>query len=257
MRSYQDVGVVPPVACYPDELAIVTEQVSGPTLQQHLARRASWFPSRETTMSLTALLETTGRWIRVFQQSLPEGGEVDLGEFRYYVDHRLKRLVATEGAGFSDRDRQAVLQRIDDLSRLVPRSQLREVFTHSDLALGNILVNGTRVVVLDFAMTKAGCRLVDLTRLFVQIQVLAVKPQIRARVIRPLQEALVRGYDPSLSTDDPLFRLFLLRNRINHLITLRSSRSTGLSAAYSRAVCRDHERWLRRELETAAHAEPR
>lgn len=252
MRPYTDLGVVPPVACYPEYLAIVTEQVNGPTLQAHLARRAAWFPSDDKMTSLTGLLENTGRWIRVFQQSMPQSGEVDLAKFRDYVDHRLKKLVAAPFARFTEADRQTALQRVADLSRLVTRAELREVPTHSDLALGNILVDGTRIVVLDFAMAKTGCRLADLTRLFVQIDVLAVKPHIRSRVVSHLQRALLRGYDAELSDADPLFRLFLLRHRINHLVTLRFERSSGLSAAYSRVVCRDHERWLRRELGTDA-----
>ena len=254
MRLYKDLGVVPPVACYPEHLAIVTEEVTGPTLQRYLARRGAWFPSRQTMASLTDLLETTGRWIRVFQQSMPLGGTFDLGEVREYIDHRLKRLAEAPNVPFTQQNRMAVLQHIAALSAAIPPGDLCEVSVHSDLALGNILVDGTRVVVLDFGMTKTGCPLVDLTRLFVQMQLLAVKPQIRSVVIRSLQHALIKGYDSALSVADPLFRLYVLRHRINHLVTLRFDRNRGLSAAYSRVVCRDHERWLRRELRTGVGA---
>jgi hypothetical protein len=39
MAASADFGVVPPVACYPEHLAIVTEQVDGPTLLQHRRSR--------------------------------------------------------------------------------------------------------------------------------------------------------------------------------------------------------------------------
>ena len=254
MAAHHDLGVVPPVACYPEHLAIVTEQVSGPTLQAYLRRHAAWFPSAETLSASTSLLETAGRWIRTFQASMSVGGAVRLDEVREYVDYRLKKLVAAYSGNFTEGQRQGVLKHVDTLSNAVSGAELNEVAVHSDLALGNILVDGRRIVVLDFGMTKTGCRLTDVTRLYVQIELLALKPHIRRGVIRHLLASLLKGFAPDLRPEDPLFRLFVLRHRINHLLTLLEDGSTGVSGAYSRYVCRSHYRWLHRELAAAALA---
>ena len=252
MAAHQDLGVVPPVACYPEHFAIVTEQVSGPTLREYLTRRVAWFPSAETLTASAALLETAGRWIRTFQASMPVAGEMHFDEVRAYLDHRLKKIVAADSGWFTEAQRLRVLSHVDQLSTAIPASELKEVAVHSDLALGNILVDGRRIVVLDFGMTKTGCRMSDVTRLYVQADLLALKPQIRSGAIAQLLSALLRGFEPGLQPENPLFRLFVLRHRINHLVTLLEEGSTGVSAAYSRFVCRSHYRWLERELERVA-----
>ena len=248
MAAHHDLGVVPPVACYPEHFAIVTEQVSGPTLKEYLTRHAAWFPRAGALSASTALLETAGRWIRTFQASMSVSGEVRLDEVREYVDYRLKKLVAANPGSFDEEHRQRVLKHVDALSELVPDADLKEVAVHSDLALGNILVDGQRIVVLDFGMTKTGCRITDVTRLYVQMELLALKPYIRRGVIGHLLSGLLTGFAPDLRPENPLFRLFVLRHRINHLVTLLEEGNTGVSRAYSRFVCRSHYRWLEREL---------
>ena len=257
MAAHRDLGVVPPVVCYPEHLTIVTEQVSGPTLQAYLTRHAAWYPSAATLSTMTALLETAGRWIGAFQASMPVNGEVSLDKLRAYVDHRLKKLVTADPGRFDEGVRRRVLQYVDELSKGVDGTELKEVAVHSDLALGNILVDGRRIVVLDFAMTKTGCHLTDVTRLYVQTELLALKPHIRSGVIRQLLSSLLTGFEPDLRLEDPLFRLFVLRHRINHLVTLLEEGSTGVSGAYSRFVCRSHYRWLERELGRVAVASGR
>ena len=76
MAPYADVGTVPPVACYPDLLAIITEQVDGPTLLEFLQKHAAWPRGGKSMGSLCETMERVGRWIRVFQATSPEGGRV-------------------------------------------------------------------------------------------------------------------------------------------------------------------------------------
>ena len=117
------------------------------------------------------------------------------------------------GGGFSSDDRLAVLNHIQALGAQIAPQDLKEVAVHSDLALGNILVSDGRIVVLDFAMSKLGTRLHDLTRLYVQLDLLAVKPRFSSRVVRRLQQALLNGFDPEPD--------------------VRTSRSSGCSACFT------------------------
>ena len=246
MQSHGDLGIVPPVACYPDLFAIVTEEVQGATLLDHLQRHAAWFPSTATVQQLHDTMERVGRWIRVYQTLESPGRQIDIGELRRYVDHRLETL--QRHGGISANEREDVLSTIDVLGGNIRREALLEVPIHADLALGNVLISKSRVVVLDFAMAKHGTRLHDLTRLFVQMDLMTVKPQFRHAVIARLQRALLAGFDPDLRASDPLFRVLLLLHRTNHLTTLVVNRAAGAEAIYNGLVRRRHRRWISGEL---------
>lgn len=248
MLSYSDVGAVPPVACYPELLAIVTEEVKGPTLLQHFEAKAAWFPTGRGLEQLLEITKTAGRWIRVFQSTGPAGGYLTIDQLRAYIDHRLQRLVRESGNRFTEHDRERLLRHVELLGRHIPAEELREVPVHADLALGNILVSGRRIVVLDFAMAQLGSSLHDLARLFLQIDLLSVKPQLRVGIIRQLQRALFAGYDPSLTMDRPLFRLCMLLHRVNNLTTLTVNRVGFAEDLYNRLVRRQHRRWIAHEL---------
>lgn len=248
MSTHADLGVVPPVACYPEHLAIVTEEVQGPTLLDHLHRHGGWLSPARHPDELIATMMTVGRWIRAFQGIETTGAKITVDALREYIDVRLRRLVDEPAAEFSGDDRQRVLRHIELLGRHVDTDDLVEVAVHADMALGNLLVSGRRIVVLDFAMAKRGSALFDLTRLVVQMDLLAVKPYIRGSVIRRLQQAMVKGYDPALTPDHPLFRLHLLLHRINHFATLSAKRPPFLEGLYNGVVRRGHRQWLAAEL---------
>lgn len=247
MQPLEELGAVPPVACYPDLLAIVTEQVTGPTLLDHLQMEAAWFPAAARIEGLCRTVGTAGRWIREFQGSATGGGCVAIEDLCAYVDHRLQRLV--RHGTFSTSDRAQVLTLIDHLGARIAAEDLKEVPIHSDLALGNIIVSGRRIVVLDFAMTKLGTRLHDLSRLFLQIELLAIKPQLRATIAGQLQRSLLEGFEPGLTVEHPLFRLLMLLHRVNHFTSLSLNRASLPAAIYNNFVRRHHRRSIAAELQ--------
>jgi hypothetical protein len=110
-------------------------------------------------------------------------------------------------------------------------------------------VSGDRIVVLDFAMTSRGTRLHDLTRLYLQTDLLGAKPQFRRQVLDSALLALLDGYEPGLTTADPLFRLLSLLHRVNHLGTLTLNRARFPASLYNRRLRSIHGRWIARELQ--------
>ena len=252
MARWDDVGAVRPVACYPEHLAIVTEEAPGVTLGAFLGTRAGWFPRSDTIRELAHVMATVGRWVRAFQAIDPQPGRISVADFRDYVDLRLQRLVRETPALFHETDRSKVLAHIDLLTALVRPSDLAEGLVHADLAPGNVVVASRRVVVLDFAMTHRGSVLQDVSRLYVQLDLMRAKPYFRRPVIRALQKALLRGFDPNLAEDEPLFRLLLLRHHVNHLATLSLRRERFPSRAYNAYLRRMHRRWIDCELSSGA-----
>ena len=247
MHLQPDVGVVRPVACYPEHLVIATEQIAGVTMLDYVIGHASWFGRRDSG-ELATVMANTGRWLRAFQSSDPGGGTVTLEWFRDYVDIRLRRLVDRSGGRFRELDRQQTLDHINRLWPQIGANHLNEVAIHADLALTNVLVAGRRIVVLDFAMAKRGGPLHDLTRLYVQIEMLGMKPQLRRAVVRDAQAALLTGFDSSLTRDSPAVRLYVLLHRINHYGSLILKPSSFPTSWYNALVARQHRRWLDSEL---------
>ena len=249
LRQFQDIGAVPPVACYPDVLTIVTEEVAGPTLLEHLEARARWVVGADRLQELEGLMHRTGRWLRAFQGTA-SGGVVNTMSFREYIDHRLQRLARSARGGLSEANRLRILEHVEALAGTLEPADLREVAVHSDLALGNVLVSNGRIIVLDFAMAKLGTRFHDLTRLWVQLDVLTTKPQFRRATIRRLQSALLAGYDPALTPGHGLFRLLVLLHRINQLAKLSASPADG-SSPYAWVLRWYHRRRVAQELRTS------
>ena len=248
MSTYADLGAVTPLACYPDLLAIVTEETAGETLLAYLDAHARWHPPSPRLGELASTMARAGRWVRAFQRIDPGNAVVRVEALRDYVDIRLQRLVAHQPAGLSAVDAARILDHIDDLGTQVKSDALREVTIHADLAPGNILVASGRIVVLDLAMMRRGVRLHDLARLWMQLDLLTAKPAFRTGTIRAMQDALLQGFEPGLTVDDPLFRLVSVLHRINHLSTLLLRRERFPARVYNTLLIRMHRRWLEQTL---------
>jgi hypothetical protein len=244
-------GIVRPVACYVEHLAIITEQADGMTLLTYLKHHAAWFPAASAKRHMRGTLAAVGRWLQRFQSIDRDAGRVSLTELREYVDVRLKRLVNT--GVFSATDRKRVLRHLLALGGRVFEQELDDVLIHADFGPGNILVSGPRVVVLDLAMVQRGCALHDISRLYVHLDAMRGKPQFRTPTIRALQLALLQGFDPSLTPDRPLFRFLVMLHRINHLSMLSRSRERLPADVLNGRVRRIHRRWIEGELRSTAH----
>jgi Ser/Thr protein kinase RdoA (MazF antagonist) len=238
---------VRPVACYPAHLAIVTEEVPGETLLNVVERQIRWSANPDRSAGLRDSFVAAGTWIREFQE--PAEGSFSVAWIREYIDSRLQRIAKVSGAR-GERLREQVLRHIDRLGSRLPDAPAAAVTVHADLSPSNIMVCDQRIVVLDFAMARPGHPLQDVARLFTQLDLLALKPQFRRAAVRPLQRALLRGFDAELRVDDPAFRLQVLAQRINHLGSLITKKYGFVERTYNRFIVWQHWRWIEREIAT-------
>jgi len=237
-------SAVRPIACFPDELALVTERASGRTLGAVLEHDASWWPSSRRLLSLERTLASTGAWIRAFQAGTPDNGAFSLGGMRDYLDVRLRRLTNMSLARFPEAWRNGVLRYFDARSAEVNSGELHEAPIHADIAPGNVLVNGDEIIVIDFAMATTGGKYHDVARLYSQLEFLTCKPKFRSSIVARLQSALLEGFEPRLSPRHPLFELFLVQHTVCHLANLAGHPGSGSSRAYNWDQRREHRRWL-------------
>jgi Ser/Thr protein kinase RdoA (MazF antagonist) len=241
MSGCEGLNVVRAIACFPEHLALLTEAAPGDTLGAYVEREARWWgPGKKRAVFEVA--RRAGEWIRAFQKT-GGGRQIQAEEIRDYIDLRLRRLTAAPRAHFSESDRRDVLaalarQRIAD-------ADLTSVAVHADLALSNILVDRGRITVLDLAMAGGGTRFHDLTHLYMQMALLAMKPSFRPATVAALQRGLVRGYDAGLSPDEPLFRVMYLQHRVCHLVAVVESRRNLVQRLYDERIVRSHRKWIR------------
>ncbi len=104
---------------------------------------------------------------------------------------------------------------------------------HADLTPLNIIVDESgRTTVLDFTMAKTGTQHHDLSHVYFHLQLMAARRRGREAPFRALQQALLSGYAPALTAEDPLFRLMLLQHGVCHVALLAERRVPVLDAAY-------------------------
>lgn len=246
MAPWPDTGVVRPLACYEDLLALVTQETVGVTLLERLHKDATWF-SHATVERLSGTMGLVGRWLGRFQAFQPGNCVVTPEALAVYVDVRLRRLV--ERGVLRSEERARILSYVETQAAHADAGERREVAVHADLAPANVLVSASGVVVLDLAMAGRGSRLQDVSRLYMQLDVLRAKPQFRPSTIRKLQAALLAGLDPALGEHEPLFRSALMVHRVNHLGTLALGRESGLARLFSARVVRLHRRAIAAALD--------
>ena len=236
-------GVIRPIAAFPDLLAVVTEEANGVTLLDYLQKLA-WRPAASLIDDARRTLERVGAWLAWYRQTSPPSVDViPVSEIRDYLDLRLRLLAENPRAPFSREDRSQLLNAFDAAAQRLD-SDPRRLTIHADLALANVLVHESEVTVLDFAVPATGTVLHDIAHLHMQIGLLAAKPHYRPQLVTGLQEAMLRGYQPGLRADDPLFELMSLQHVVCHMKGLVEGHAGLVSRAYNWHIVRRHRRWL-------------
>lgn len=231
-------SVLRPVAVFPDDLAIVTEEAAGTTFDRVL-RDALW--GRRVPVPVDIVAERIGAWVRTYQRVIDADGELSLDERREYLDVRLRKLVGA--AVLAEADRANALRRFDELARAVAVPNQPLVAIHADLCPSNILVDSSgAVTILDFAMAKSGPRFHDVSHLYMHLEFLRWRPRLKTRVIDDAQSALIRGHQDASALSDPLFVLMLLQHVVCHVALLAERPSGPLDPAYRWFVRR---RWVK------------
>jgi hypothetical protein len=68
--------------------------------------------------------------------------------------------------------------------------------------------------------------------MYFHMELLAHRHRKRADVFRSCQRALLAGFDPSASINDPLFRMILMEHGVCHVALLAQRRLPLIDAAY-------------------------
>lgn len=232
--------VVKPVLAIPEQFISVTEESRGENLFQLVLKQARYFPSPATLRRLTHCLRNTGAWLRYKHAIFWEPGETYSPEsLTEYMDVRLKILAEDPRRGFDPVLRERVLAFMTQQKNRFTADELLVSLSHSDFNPGNILLDGDVVTVLDFGRLVKESYLLDLSKLYFQLQLLTCKLQYRSSVIRQLQRALLEGFGDPRADQRRIFRCLMIRHILTHLNGITQFWKQGFTEkSYNRWVMR-------------------
>jgi aminoglycoside phosphotransferase (APT) family kinase protein len=220
LRREEGLAAARPVACYPDLETLVTERIPGMTLRHMLHGYAVRWAATANVRRLEGVAFAIGHWLRAFQTAESHDTTVSISSLRTYLDGRLARLVARRWLGISDRQRAGLLDYFDARASRLTTADLIEARSHGDFNPENIIVNGGSVGVVDFSMSQPAPRLLDVTHLYIGLDVLRRRPWYRPTALSSAMAALLEGYDPELQPPQPMFELMALQHGVARLCGL-------------------------------------
>ena len=244
---------VRPIACFPDDLTVITEEAHGQLLGRVL-KRSAWLSGGRAVDNLCTALERVGQWLKVVQTMDGPPGRFSLDDMRDYLDVRLVRL--RKARALSGRERRAILDYFDEQRSKVAEADLMEVPIHGDLCPGNVLVMGSEITVLDLAMTRPGSMYTDLTHMYTHIESDRTRRWTSQHKVERLLQATLRGFDHGLTPSRPLFAL----NVLQHLVCKVAKFATRppksrIDAAYKRYLRGQYHARVRTLVRTGMNLE--
>src|SRR5262245_4051016 len=156
LAVYPGLTAARPIACFPEELAIVTERAQGVTLSERLGQGAVGWPRDRTKRSLADILRQVGAWLRAAQAAIPQDGAIGVESIKAYLDKRLDDLEANGRVRLTRPGRASIERYRDAVVERIAPADLRSVWIHADFCAENIIVRDGGLTVLDFTMAKSG-----------------------------------------------------------------------------------------------------
>jgi aminoglycoside phosphotransferase (APT) family kinase protein len=261
LRCEKEFAIVKPIVCYPEFLAIVSEEAPGEPLANLIVREAKLWPDAGKLPQLVQHCRRAGQALAAMQKVTTDGSQFKPAELVEYVDVRLQRLLESRRTPFSSADRQQIIKFLESAIPQIPAAQLGMCGAHGDYAPFNVLAASEKITVTDFTMFKPGSVYNDLTYFYHRLEGYLHKPVFRPATIRNLQNAFLEGYVEAMGktrqewrvAGDLLFRIFLIKHVVNNYSAIMRQRvaAKGKKASFparlfNQHVFRRYNRWLNR-----------
>lgn len=223
-------GVVRPVGCEAARGAILTERARGVPFVRLVREACRRGADRDTLARAAALCTCAGAWLRRFQsvgrtemQGLVPEHLGTPAAFLAYVHERLQLLRAAR-PGIEPELCDELLSHASMTLQALPAAALEPVtWSHADFGPHNLLVDGDRLVVLDFELGPQHPYF-DATY-YLETLAHSGGPLVDPSRLQRLERAFLAGY--STPVDMPLFTLFRLRHLVCAYVS-ETRRAAGL-----------------------------
>jgi aminoglycoside phosphotransferase (APT) family kinase protein len=225
MPSQPPVAVVEPLACLPDDLAIVTARAAGESFQTVLREHARYFSDLAARSRLRMLAFRCGEWLRAFQRVThqPDDGPFDVSTLIEQIDQLMIRASAPSPFRLSSTLACQIRSYCTAALGTLATRELAVAGVHGDFFPGNILADGYDVRVLDFEMFRYGSVWFDVTYFIHQLRTLLFTPTFSPAVISAVEYSFLAGFTPShvatRQRANRLFAMFLILHVLRRLVS--------------------------------------
>ncbi len=215
---YPGLGVITPVACWPEDLSLLTEEFPGESLEAAIGR-ANRFRGEHPAEQIETLCRLAGRWLSLFQMfTKPTASQPDeMGPLLAYCERRLQILGDAPGSGADTGLVRAVRAHLGRLAAEVSPEELTSVGRQNDFRPDNIVTDGTRIAVLDFTGFTSGPALYDFVKFWMKLEDYGSGPLFGTGRVTRWQAAFAEGYGSMVDLTAPLARFLLLANRLDKM----------------------------------------
>lgn len=245
LTGARQLEAVRPIACFPEDLALVTGEAVGTTMASMLIPAAARWARTSARDKVVEALGQIGEWLRIVQSAMPQYQQsIELSRIRSYLNKRLDGLEAGGTVRLTTTGRDQLERYQESLFAAIANERVPAVWIHADFCPENIIVHEGRVAVLDFLMAKAGTVYHDLAHLYLHIGVIAAKPWCRPPVVDALQRELLAAFEPGLRPDRPLFALALYQHVLCQVLVLQNANGGRVARLYAARLHRRHRQWL-------------
>ena len=211
-EPHPELGVVTPIGCFPEHIALATKEKPGSMFSTQVGRVRVY--SRQASVDeLADWFRLCGRWLRCFQTFEDEtagAATFDFAEVSDYCDVRLEILADHRPQEFTSRFCGAIRAFLQEQVLAQDPDSLEIVGRHNDYGPYNMILSGRQLVVLDFAGFNFGPSLSDYVKLWCTIDSMRGSPLVSTRMIATYRDAFASGYGRAVDTANPLFLMLRL-----------------------------------------------
>lgn len=207
--SYPDLGVVKPVACFPELFALISEGQEGIKLSSFMGK-AKIYSGKNEMNNLMHWINLCGKWLRLFQRFIQDDSArwYDFNEVFDYCDVRLDRLTHQRPQEFTDGFCKGLRCFLSEQVEQLKESEIQIVGRHNDYGPGNMIISNQKLVLLDFSGFNYGPACCDYVKFWSELDLMKTNPLILSRTVEKLQGAFVSGYGRRIDSQEPLFNVF-------------------------------------------------
>ncbi|WP_337286648.1 phosphotransferase [Candidatus Methylomirabilis sp.] len=209
-----------PIALFPEDMAVVTEEVEGDNLHDLIKRKAGLWHASSEVEALKAHCRASGVWLRHFQEFTAQQRRAALPAGR--ILERLRTdLDVCVAMGLPESVSLESLRGCEEQLRSVEGLDVPVVGEHPDFQPDNILLSPAGVTVLDFTNFRYGSAYNDIARFLASLECLQKNPLYRPGTIRTLKAAFLQGYGWSDSEMNAGLIVYLIRYMVQAAKTVR------------------------------------
>ena len=219
-RRVPGCSVVRPIAFFPEEMAVVTEEVEGENLHDLIKKMARlWLAGSEVEV-LSAHCRACGVWLRHFQEFTIQPYQAML-PVRKIMEQLRSHLEVCIEMGLPRAESIHLMTFCEEQLRSVEGRDFPVVGEHPDFQPDNILLSPAGVTVLDFTNFRYGSAYNDVARFLASLDFLQKNPLYPRGGVHTLIAAFLQGYGWRQNEMDAGLTVYLIRYMVQATRTVR------------------------------------